>query len=559
LASSLWADSPGRALEGAGRTALYAALFTVPCAMTWSGRSAARVGALLVAGLAAIAGVTLVELLVHPERLFLAGRLDDPVGYRNATACLFALAFWPLVSAAARHSFAAALRALAFGGAALVLGLAFITQARGVILGLAIGGVVAIGLGPDRLRRAWAALVLAGGLALASEKLLTPFRAFTDKGDASASDITPAVHALLVLAGGAVIVGLLGALLDGGLRLHGGTRVALRRVSAVGLVIGTVVAVGAAVAAIGNPVTFASDRFDEFRSLETTAPGETRLTFGGGQRADLWRVALNEFSDHPVTGVGEGSYPFTYYVERRTDRNLSTPHSEAFAVISELGLVGVLLAVLFVGGLIAAALSGFGGAPAPTRWWATALLAGAAVGAGQATVDWIWLVPGVTGTCFLMAGLGLASFRPERPGPVPRLRGWARAGAAVGISALVLLAGTLYVGDVFVRKARAADPADPAARLDAARTAERLLPWSTPPLYLKAGAHESLGDRAAARADLHDALDLEPGNFVNYVLLGDLQVRAGHRRRARALYRRALALNPLDVGLRKLSRGEFGS
>src|SRR3954453_9468186 len=163
LASSLWADSPGRALEGAGRTALYAALFTVPCAMTWSGRSAARVGALLVAGLAAIAGITLVELLVHPEQLFLAGRLDDPVGYRNATACLFALAFWPLVSASARHSFAAALRALAFGGAALVLGLAFITQARGVILGLGIGGVVAIGLGPDRLRRAWAALVLAGG------------------------------------------------------------------------------------------------------------------------------------------------------------------------------------------------------------------------------------------------------------------------------------------------------------------------------------------------------------------------------------------------------------
>src|SRR3954447_21625628 len=80
LASSLWADSPGRALEGAGRTALYAALFTVPCAMTSSGRSAARVGALLVAGLAAIAGITLVELLGHPEQLFLAGRLPHPAG-----------------------------------------------------------------------------------------------------------------------------------------------------------------------------------------------------------------------------------------------------------------------------------------------------------------------------------------------------------------------------------------------------------------------------------------------------------------------------------------------
>ena len=67
LLSSVWADSPGRALEGAGRTALYAALFTVPCAMTWSGRSAARVGVLVVIGLAAIAGVTLIDLLSDPD------------------------------------------------------------------------------------------------------------------------------------------------------------------------------------------------------------------------------------------------------------------------------------------------------------------------------------------------------------------------------------------------------------------------------------------------------------------------------------------------------------
>ncbi len=46
---------------------------------------------------------------------------------------------------------------------------------------------------------------------------------------------------------------------------------------------------------------------------------------------------------------------------------------------------------------------------------------------------------------------------------------------------------------------------------------------------------------------------------MTYVLLGDLEVRAGHERRARALYRQALELNPRDVGLRKLSRGEFGS
>jgi hypothetical protein len=39
-------------------------------------------------------------------------------------------------------------------------------------------------------------------------------------------------------------------------------------------------------------------------------------------------------------------------------------------------------------------------------------------------------------------------------------------------------------------------------------------------------------------------------------LLGDLEVRAGNEAVARSYYRRALALNPLDTGLQKLSRGE---
>jgi Flp pilus assembly protein TadD len=110
---------------------------------------------------------------------------------------------------------------------------------------------------------------------------------------------------------------------------------------------------------------------------------------------------------------------------------------------------------------------------------------------------------------------------------------------------------------VFVRKARATDATEPDTRLDTAEKAETFLPWSTAPLYLKAGAHEDLGQTSAARADLREALDLEPDNFVPYVLLGDLEVRAGHDRRARHLYRRALKLNPLDVGLRELSRGRF--
>jgi O-antigen ligase len=559
LLSAIWAESPGRALEGAGRTALYASLFTVPCAMTWNGRNAARVGGLLVASLATIAGITLVELLADPESLFLAGRLDDPVGYRNATACLFAVAFWPLVSAAAHHGLSPALRAPAFSAGALVLGLAFLTQARGVALGLLLGGAVAIGLGPDRLRRAWVAAILVGGLALASDRLLTPFHAFSDSGDATAADISPAVDALVVLVLASLAVGLVGALFDGGLRLAGPARATIRRTMAAGLVLATLAAAVGAVAAVGNPLSFVSDRYDEFRSLETTAPGDSRLTFGGGQRADLWRVALDEFEAQPLTGVGEGSYAFRYYEERRTDRNLSTPHSLAFSVIAELGAVGALLLLLFLGALCAAVASRWRRADPRARWWASALLAAATVGLGESTVDWIWLVPGVVGVCFLLAGLGLAALRLERPKPGRRLALAPRAALGVALAVLAALVVSIYLGDVSIRKARTTSSSAPAERLDAAQTAEKLLPWSTAPLYLKAGAHEDLGERAAARDDLREALDLEPNNFVTYALLGDLEVRVGRERRARALYRRALELNPRDVGLRKLARGQFGS
>ena len=36
-------------------------------------------------------------------------------------------------------------------------------------------------------------------------------------------------------------------------------------------------------------------------------------------------------------------------------------------------------------------------------------------------------------------------------------------------------------------------------------------------------------------------------------LLGDLETRAGRPQAARTWYRRALALNPIDVGLRQLA------
>ena len=557
LSSTLWAESAGRALEGSGRTLLYAALFTVAIATPLRGRTAAGLGLAVVGGVVAVATITLVQLLGGGTAEFLAGRLDDPIGYRNATACLLALAFWPLVATAAHRVGNPLLRAAASGGAALIVALALLTQARGVLLGLALGGVVAIALGPDRVRRAWVALLVVAAAALLSDDLLTPYRAFADGDPETAADIAVAVDAVVLLAAGATIVGLAVALLDGGLRLSADARTFARRLALTGLVLLVPVAIAVTLAQTGNPVAFAQDRFDEFRSLETAAPGETRLAFGGGQRSDIWRVALLEFSDHPLTGVGEGSYPFDYYEERRNDRNLSTPHSLPFELLAEKGLIGVLAFLAFLAAIVVAVGQRWRSADPSARWAASGLLAGATVVLGQSTVDWIWLIPGLMGLAFLLLGLGVAALAPGSAEPV-RSRSGGRplrlaAGALVALTAVGVT--LLYVSDADVRRARDPD-ATAAERLSAARGAETLNRWSVVPRYLQAGALEELGRGQEARRELLDARELEPANFVTLGLLGDLELRRGNERAARRWYRRALTLNPLDIGLRKLARGQ---
>jgi tetratricopeptide (TPR) repeat protein len=126
----------------------------------------------------------------------------------------------------------------------------------------------------------------------------------------------------------------------------------------------------------------------------------------------------------------------------------------------------------------------------------------------------------------------------------------------LALTAAILSVGALFLSGVYVRKARQQALSSPRASLASARTAASLDPVSVTPLYLQAAALEGEGNRADARARLLDALDLERDNFVTLGLLGDLEVRAGNEAVARRYYRRALALNPLDTGLRKLSRGE---
>jgi hypothetical protein len=557
MLSMLWASSSGDAFTAADRGILYAAIATLPFALPLPRRSLAAAGWATAAGIGAVAVYVLIRLVVDGAPLFLAGRLNGPVDYRNATALLFALPVWPAVIAASARSYRRGVRAAALALATLCLGLAFLTQSRGILLGLACGGVVALALGPDRVRRAWIGGLAIGGVAIASPWLLRPFHGFDGgRGIATAHQIGVAGDALAVVTLAAFGVGMAIALFDNGLRANTVSMRHVRRAARIGLALVAAVLVIGAALAIGNPVTYLSHKWDQFRSLNSTTPTTTRLLTVGGQRYDLWRVALKEFDGAPVLGVGADNYSFGYYRDRATNRNLNDPHSLVFALLSEDGIVGVGLFALFLGGIAAVMSRGWRRLGARERRPAVAAAAAGAVMIGQSTVDWIWLIPGLTAigifslsvaAAQVAAGRGAADPPPRsRRGPVRPLVLGSLLAAAVAVLALLL-------SDAYTQQARSVI-GNPPAELSAARTASALDPWSVTPHYLEASATETLGNRPAAYRQLRDALSLEPANSATFGVLGDFEARGGDYAAARMYYRRALALNPLDTGLQQLAR-----
>jgi O-antigen ligase len=452
-------------------------------------------------------------------------------------------------------------RAVSFAVATLSLGLAFLTQSRGVAIGLVCGAIVFLAIGPDRLRRILFGLAAAAGVAIFSSPILSPYHAFQNGEAVSNSVVDDASNALLLLTFAALLFGLFAALLDNGLRGSAAGEAA-RRVAPYGLAVIAVAGVVAALVAIGNPATYASDKWDEFTDLDaSTATSSTRLGSVGGQRYDLWRVSWKEFESAPAGGVGEGNYAFGYYEKRRTDRNLEDPHSLPFRLLAETGIVGLLL---FVGVIVALGVGVTRSArssPPSDRRIIAGLAAGGAVVIGQSLTDWLWLIPTVTGLGLLALALAAVPRGRAEDKPAPLELPWFGKGPRLvtryGIAALMAAAAVsvifLFLADFYIREARDEQGRSASKQLSAARTAADLDPVSVIPLYLQASALEAEGQRSHARDVLQDALSKEPKNFVTLTLLGDIQVRDGEFDDAARYYKKASDLNPLDTGLQQLA------
>jgi tetratricopeptide (TPR) repeat protein len=286
---------------------------------------------------------------------------------------------------------------------------------------------------------------------------------------------------------------------------------------------------------------------------------------GAGARYDYWRVALDAFADQPLRGVGAGNYDRPYYKDRRTTEDVQQPHSLELQALSELGIPGGLLLACFLAGMVVAAVR-MRGAASASPLSATLMVAGVGVVTTwlvHTSVDWMHLMPGITGIALAMIAVLALNRRPaeavvEAPARAARLalRPAALAAAALAGLVLVVSAASLSrqgLADVFRNRADDALPTRPADAIREANRSLRLDGENPRTYYIKAAALARFNEAEASRQTLLRAASKEPDNFVTWTLLGDLAVRRGRLDEAKRNYGRAWALNREDASLRALA------
>jgi len=566
LLSSTWAESVQQAILEGNRTLVLAAVVGLGLVTLRSERYSALLVGVLAAGTAVVAGaVTLRMLSGDLGNLFLSGRLDQPLGYINAQATVFAVGLWLSFAAVERRR--PLIAGLGAALATLFACLILLSQSRGAALAVLASVVVALLVVPGRVRRAYALLLVGAGVAIAAGPLLGVYDAFAGGmplGPAAQDGIRAALLSSVFV--GAAWGGLTAA---HGAVLRSGRGLQVRRASIAALgVAGTLALLAGAVDA-GRIAERVDQQYQAFVRLSeptgSIVPSGTtsRLVTGAGNRYDYWRVAWGAFKDAPLVGVGAGGYDRPYFAERTTMEDIRQPHSIELQALSETGLVGAGLLLAFLVGIALGARRAARTARSDDLARATTV---AAVGGLTAwlvhtSVDWMHLLPGVTAVALLLGAVLLRDRDEPQSGRTSPARSLSR-GRQVAVAgvlgmALVLAGASLSrqgLSELFQDRARSALAKDPARAIIEANRSLRLDREAVATYYVKAAAQARFGRGADAERTLLQAAAKEPSDFVTWALLGDLAVRRGRLARATAYYERGVKLNPRDPSLIELVR-----
>jgi len=431
--SVAWAASPGDALDGANRTLIYWCVFVLAFLVPLGERTRTAVVATWASAIAAVGIAVLVEAATAATRMghFVLARLARPITYSDADAALFLMAGVTLLVFAASRSRRTIVRAAA-GGAAAVLGdLALLSQSRGSLFALPLALLLLAAVSRSFLRHIVHAGLIAAAVAPAVPALLAVYPAVRDAHGWHEK----VVHAAFWTgASGAIAAALTAgaALVDRRMQLSA-TTTRRANLAAIATVLAAL-SVGAVLIAPRLPA-----RWHQF----THEPRQTGSHFAAGlntSRYDVWRVAVNQFLAHPLTGVGADNFLAGYLRHRRTYETSRYPESTELRLFSETGLVGALLFLGFLAVAGRRAITAARRKAAPAALAATAAVLYWLV---HSSVDWFWEIPALTAPALALLGLAAGALesaprRERRHQIVVRLGAAAVAALALAAAVAVL-------------------------------------------------------------------------------------------------------------------------
>jgi tetratricopeptide (TPR) repeat protein len=549
FASIAWSDVRGDAWDGANRTLLYLVVYVLFAVLPWSARTVALLLGAYAFGVAALGAIVLMRAAsaANPDPYFLLGRFAEPGGYQNANCALFLMAFFPAVFLASRKEVPTLVRAGELAAAGVLLELALLTQSRASVGALPAAFLVYLLIVPGRVRALAFVVPPVAAAALARGPLLDVFIAF--RGDAGVTDALVAARGAVVVTAVALFAaGLAAALVDRRIALPDHTARLAGRVLAAAAIVAVLLAAIAAVAAAGEVRARAERAWNEFRTTEEGASGETYFSSGlGGNRYDIWRVALAEFRAAPLHGAGADNFAVAYLRDRESVEEPLYPHSLELRVLSQTGLVGGVLFVGFLAAALVAVLPLRRRAPF-ARGVGAASVAVFAYWFVHGSVDWFWEIAGLGAPAIAALGIA-ASLAREREGAPTGVR---RGGGLVAAVLAVLAVATLAPPWLSAKEVQAAATSwrtEPQTAFDRLERARALNPLSDNPDLVAGAIASRLGDRARMRESFSRAVERNPHNWYAYLELAVVNALEGRRAEALRLLEQARRLSPTEPGI----------
>ncbi|WP_143528025.1 O-antigen ligase family protein [Rubrobacter xylanophilus] len=420
--SMLWTLSESETIKETLRSSMYLAVFLMALAALSSWRQVwplVDMVCLIVGGVAGYGLLQKLEPLQYPVASLDGVRVDSTLGYSNTAAVVLAMG---VVLALARM---ARMRGVFFRGVYAVLLLAFLaalylTVSRGGIGSLALGLVMLLALANNRLQTlANLMLALLPGVWLwwstrGLEGLLQ--QGATDEqrvaaGEVFGEHLAVALVAAFVLQVGYAFLVNRYELLPPGRRLLGGAFAAAG--------VAAVVAAGILVVSqYGGMVRAYQELVSNPNQTQNVAQRLASLSIGF--REDYWRVAWEEWMEHPLTGSGAGTFTYTWFRERPVSTGVRQVHNLYLEQGTETGVFAFAALVGFVVLLLGytARAAWRSGTRNERRMLLSGLTCALAVYLISSVFEWHWYIPPSTLLFFFLAGVAVkVASRADWPEP----------------------------------------------------------------------------------------------------------------------------------------------